>query len=249
MYDAKYCRYYDLIHSQKDYNKETEIVLDITSKYHQRPIKKVLDVGCGTGKHSVALEKLGLDVIAIDTSPLMIEYARMDNGDNKIRYIAGSVSDLNTNNFDIAVSLFYVINHILTINQLIGFFRAISERLVTKGIYIFDCWNGITAIRDLPYNTSSETFKSNGTEITVQTTAETNFMNQETVLHKKVEIIRNKTIDRFESTFHHILWTPKDLQDILAIAGMKTDAILKWGSTNVHATSDDWKIMFVCKKM
>jgi len=104
-------------------------------------------------------------------------------------------------------------------------------------------------IPDSPSSILPETFKSNGTEITIQTTAETDLMNQTTVLHKKVEIIKNKITDRFESTFHHVLWTPKDLQDTLEMSGLKTAVILKWGSTNVHATSDDWKIMFVCKKM
>src|SRR3954451_23088959 len=37
---------------------------------------KVLDVGCGTGEHTILLTRLGYDVLGVDLSPHAIEQAR-----------------------------------------------------------------------------------------------------------------------------------------------------------------------------
>ena len=38
---------------------------------------RVLDIGCGAGRHSLHLQKKGLDVLGIDTSPLAIKVSRL----------------------------------------------------------------------------------------------------------------------------------------------------------------------------
>jgi hypothetical protein len=38
---------------------------------------RVLDIGCGTGKHSLHLQQKGLDVVGIDNSPLAIEVCKL----------------------------------------------------------------------------------------------------------------------------------------------------------------------------
>jgi SAM-dependent methyltransferase len=38
---------------------------------------KVLDIGCGAGRHSLYLQEKGLDVLGIDTSPLAIKVCRL----------------------------------------------------------------------------------------------------------------------------------------------------------------------------
>ena len=128
MYDAKYCQYYDLIHSKKDYDGEVKVVLDIASKYYQHPIKEVLDVGCGTGEHSFALAQTGLLVDGVDTSPLMTDVAHSKISNTysflDVAFLSGNVDDMPTAgySYDMAISLFNVVNHVLTIEKLIELF-------------------------------------------------------------------------------------------------------------------------------
>ncbi|OGO30477.1 MAG: hypothetical protein A2Z29_10810 [Chloroflexi bacterium RBG_16_56_11] len=48
--------------------------------YYKKAIKyargRVLDIGCGAGRHAVYLQEKGLDVVAIDNSPLAIEVCK-----------------------------------------------------------------------------------------------------------------------------------------------------------------------------
>ncbi|GAG89663.1 unnamed protein product, partial [marine sediment metagenome] len=47
----KLAKYYDLIYHWKDYEKEAHSVKDLIKKYKKSDGNKLLDVGCGTGKH------------------------------------------------------------------------------------------------------------------------------------------------------------------------------------------------------
>ncbi len=38
---------------------------------------RVLDVGCGAGRHSLYLQKKGFDVLGIDVSPLAVKVCRL----------------------------------------------------------------------------------------------------------------------------------------------------------------------------
>ena len=38
---------------------------------------KVLDIGCGVGRHSLYLQKKGFDVLGIDNSPLAIKVSKL----------------------------------------------------------------------------------------------------------------------------------------------------------------------------
>lgn len=45
---------------------------------------KVLDVGCGTGEHTILLTRLGYDVLGIDFSPSAVEQARANAADKGV---------------------------------------------------------------------------------------------------------------------------------------------------------------------
>jgi SAM-dependent methyltransferase len=45
---------------------------------------KVLDVGCGTGEHTILLTRLGYDVLGVDAAPTAIEQARANAADKGV---------------------------------------------------------------------------------------------------------------------------------------------------------------------
>lgn len=65
---------------------------------------KVLDVGCGVGRHSIYLQKKGLDVLSIDNSPLAIRISKL-RGVKKAKVM--SIEDVNfePNSFDTIIMM------------------------------------------------------------------------------------------------------------------------------------------------
>jgi len=64
-------KYYKKISEYGLFNYEKSMI----SSYFHKP-SKVLDVGCGTGRTTIALNRMGYDVIGIDYSAKMIEVAK-----------------------------------------------------------------------------------------------------------------------------------------------------------------------------
>ena len=72
------------------------------------PGQRVLDVGCGPGRHSLALARRGLDVVGVDLSPDFVELARAAAAEEGLqpRFEVGDVRDLAYDSeFDAAVCL------------------------------------------------------------------------------------------------------------------------------------------------
>lgn len=64
---SKYGEYYDLIiHSIKNYDDECESLISYFKKFSRDEIKSILDVGCGTGEHSICFAEKGYSVVGID---------------------------------------------------------------------------------------------------------------------------------------------------------------------------------------
>ena len=68
------------------------------------PREKVLDIGCGTGKHLLFLHQLGLDITGVDASPYMINLAVKRLGD-RCCLKTGMAEELpfDDNEFDLAL--------------------------------------------------------------------------------------------------------------------------------------------------
>ncbi len=75
--------------------------------------RTIVDLGCGTGQLTVTLATPGRDVVGIDPSLTMINYARDRPGAERVRWINGDSSDLPDGDFDLALMTGNVAQHIL----------------------------------------------------------------------------------------------------------------------------------------
>ncbi len=74
----EYARYYNLFYGDKDYKHEAEIIDRLIKKYNYENAKnalKILNLGCGTGKHDHELNCLGYKIKGIDLSEEMVNIA------------------------------------------------------------------------------------------------------------------------------------------------------------------------------
>ena len=71
-------KYYDLIHENKNYEKESAYINGLIQKYNPSA-KTILDIGCGTGNYAFAMQKLGYEVEGVDSSSQMIDIANSNN--------------------------------------------------------------------------------------------------------------------------------------------------------------------------
>lgn len=137
----EFAKYYDLIYSQKTYEKECDFLENI---FRKNKVKNVLDVCCGTGTHAIILTKRGYALTGIDISGEMLKIAKekCEKEKLKIRFYRQDMRNINLKeNFDAAICMFTSFNHILTEGDARQTLFSIKNLLKRNGVLILDLLN------------------------------------------------------------------------------------------------------------
>lgn len=150
-----YAYYYNLIYRDKDYRREAETVHGILKKYNPQ-LKTIINLGCGTGRHDIELEKLGYHCKGVDISPSMIKIAKQNAVQNgsAIEFEEGDVRNYTTKEkYDAVISLFHVMSYQNTNEDILSAFKTARKLLGTtpeSGYFLFDAWYGPGVLSEKP---------------------------------------------------------------------------------------------------
>lgn len=98
----------------------------------------LLDIGCGTGELLLRMAK-NYKCDGMDLSEDMLKIAFKKLKHREVGLFLGNMIDFDTGKtYDIMVSLFDTVNHILTLDELECHFKSVYKSLNPNGIYIFD---------------------------------------------------------------------------------------------------------------
>jgi ubiquinone/menaquinone biosynthesis C-methylase UbiE len=106
--------------------------------------KRILDLGCGTGRYTKILLRLGGNVWAIDPSEKMLEIARKENKNAHFKKAAASKIPFSSDFFDMVVASL-CIDHVREIDKALS---EVSRVLKKDGIFIFSRNNPVTEIAE-----------------------------------------------------------------------------------------------------
>ncbi len=147
-----YAYYYNAFYQDKDYAAESRQVDTLLRRYG-RNIKKIINYGCGTGRHDIELSKLSYDCAGIDMSALMIEIARENAVEERIA-IDFSVADIRSyeprEKYDAVISLFHVMSYQNSNQDILAAFQSARKALDVGGLFLFDVWYGPGVLSDRP---------------------------------------------------------------------------------------------------
>ena len=153
----KYAEYYDLIYKDKDYEKECDFIEKIFRKYSGRPIKTILDAGCGSGGHAIPLAKRDYAVVGFDPSEVMIRKAKKRTEKEKITNLDLHLRDMRDfqldGKFDACVCMFAVMGYLSKNQDIKRALTNIRKQLKEDSLFVFDFWNGLAVLRILPSTT------------------------------------------------------------------------------------------------
>jgi len=152
-----YASWYDVFYGDKDYAGECDRLEQLFRQHAGRPVRSVLDLGCGTGAHSLLLAERGYRVTGVDLSEAMVCRARekaeaMDPPPSGGRpaFLAGDLRRLELGEtFDAVIMMFAVLCYMQSDCDLVAALRAVRRHLKPGGLFICDFWYGpaVEAIR------------------------------------------------------------------------------------------------------
>jgi len=137
MYRDK-AKYYDLIYSWKNYQKESADLLSVLKKYQNSNGKRLLDVGCGTGAHLTYLSKK-YTCTGVDVNPGILSIAKKKHP--KVTFVKQDMRNLQVNQqFDAVVSLFSAIGYLKRESDLNKAIQRFADHLRPGGVLVIDPW-------------------------------------------------------------------------------------------------------------
>ena len=129
-------KYYDEMYSWKDYEKETQRLVEIIEEHKTSAGRTLLDVGCGTGAHIQYL-KQHYEVSGLDLSEEMLKVAKDRYKD--VQFFQQNMTRMDLGmKFDIMTCLFGAIGHLTTQEELSGAIRSFAKHTNSGGVVIIE---------------------------------------------------------------------------------------------------------------
>ncbi len=236
--------YYDALTLNVDYEKRALYIVNTLKKLgHEMGL--TLDLACGTGKLTLELKKLGVDVYGADGSQEMLSFAyekAVENGFN-ILFLCQKMQELDLyGGIDTCVCTLDSINHMTDIEDVRKTFERVFLFLNDGGYFIFDvntvykhqnvlCDNTFVYDLDEVYCVWENSLKENNiVDINI------NLFVPEGELYK-----------RFEESFSERAYSDAQLMSMLNGAGFEVVKRFSDMSENAPEESDE-RIIYIAKK-
>jgi SAM-dependent methyltransferase len=120
---------------------EVDFLVHCFKRYARRPVRRVLDIACGTGPHLTRLADRGYAMAGLDLSPANIDFvrARLAAKGQRAELVVGDMTDFRLRRpVDAALCMQDSQGHLLTNEQLVAHLRTVGRALRRGGLYIFD---------------------------------------------------------------------------------------------------------------
>ncbi len=132
--------YDDIAYSFRNIKKEVDFLEKIFKKYSDVKVKKILDVGCGTGEHAIELVKRGYKVCAIDIDKDAIKYlsSKFRHKNLETKVLDATKIDRLNKKFDAAISLGFVFSYLVNFEKQLEHLVKISKILKKGSIYVLE---------------------------------------------------------------------------------------------------------------
>ena len=126
-----------------DLNRRAEVdfLVQCFSSYARVPVRRVLDIACGTGPHLMRLAARGYHMAGLDLSSRNVEFLRQRlaaKGYEGELTVGDMTAFRLSRPADAAICMQDSQGHLLTNEALLSHFRAVAANLRPGGIYVFD---------------------------------------------------------------------------------------------------------------
>ena len=141
-------KYYHILYKNRD-ESEAELFISNLYKHLKLSNEQVLDLACGKGRHSVTLNKLGLNVLGVDLSAQSIACASHFQSET-LNFQEHDMREVIENKtFDVVFNLFTSFGYFENEEDNFTVLRAIYEMLNPNGILVIDFMNATRILANL----------------------------------------------------------------------------------------------------
>jgi SAM-dependent methyltransferase len=245
-----YGEYYDTFYSDKAYEEECDFVDEILKRYSRRPVKRLLDAGCGTGGHALPLARRGYEVTGLDASGVMIRQARAKAEKARVS-IAFHVLDIRDFSlgqpFDACTSLFAVFGYLTETADVLAAMGCVRRHLERGSVFTFDFWNGLAVLRELP-SVRVKAVEKDGTRVIRTVHPELDAFHHLCRSNYHVLVTRGASVvDEFRETHTVRYFFPQEIAHYLEDAGFELLRLCPFLRLDGTVDEKEWNVTAVAR--
>jgi SAM-dependent methyltransferase len=155
VFNALYADQYDGLYSDKSYATECDLIEAAIVRFGNKRPRSVLDLGCGTGGHSIVLAGRGYEITGVDLSIHMLEHARAKANSlpasQRPKWLCGDVRTFDAGQqFDAAIMMFAVVGYLTGNEDVLSGLRNIRRQLASGALFVCDFWYGPSVLSVRP---------------------------------------------------------------------------------------------------
>lgn len=135
---------YDQLYADRNEEEARKLIELLEATLEINTCSKILDLGCGRGRHSINLAQKGYQVKGIDLSQKAIETARQKAKDLGLKNVEFDVSDMRLplpQKFDAIVNLFTTFGYFISDQENKKVLDSIVQMLKQNGVFVLDYLN------------------------------------------------------------------------------------------------------------
>jgi SAM-dependent methyltransferase len=237
-----FARHYDTIYADKDYDSDIAVLAALCESKGLAG-SRVLEIGAGTGSHSVRVAPLVKELVSLEIDPDFAELARRKiaaSDNSNVRLAAEPIERFADSRFDGAAAFFHVLNYIAPANRL-AFIDALAARLLPGAWFITDIWNGDAVLRDPP-RCEIRNKTQGATTVRQAITPTLDVTSGQVTLGYEIDIRHGASIERFSEDLKLYIWPSSELIGALRKAGFAKVEFWDYRQFPRHAKPDSWRM-------
>jgi SAM-dependent methyltransferase len=250
VFNDSYAATYDTVYAEKNYAAECTAVGNLIAKFGRGEIRKMLDLGCGTGRHAVIFAGDGFDVTGVDQSEPMVARARDRAAQMKLgakpEFLSGDIRNFSGKApFDVAVMNFNVIGYMTSNDDALGALGAARKNLRQNGLLIADFWYGPAVVVDPPGENTRE-FETGDVRVVRSSSGLHLPDSQRCEITVKVTRLQgDRVIDEALETHRVRYFFPLELELMLRVSGFQLLALTGFPDIDAPAGARKWAAAMV----
>jgi SAM-dependent methyltransferase len=250
-YVGRHADWYDLFYAEKPYDAEAAFVDRCLREHAIRPVQRILELACGTGRHARALASRGYELLATDYSPDMLTRARRHaTQDSRLQFRQADMRELRLGEepFDAAICLFDAIGYVQTNEAILSVLRGVSSHLHDGGLFVFEFWHAPAMLRNFDPVRVRTWPIAGGELIRISSTTLSPTNQTAAVQYRILELRGDGTYSALEETQTNRFFQVQEMSNLLSAGGF--EPVHFYAGFDVHAelTLDTWHVVAVAAK-
>jgi SAM-dependent methyltransferase len=141
--------YYHLLYNHRNEDEASAFIDRLCVELDLKPHSKLWDIACGKGRHAIALNNKGFDVVGTDLSKNSIRDASKFNNSNLDFFVHDMRDPFRINYFDAALNVFTSIGYFKNFKDNFLVFKSVCKALRPGGVFVIDFFNSEKIERSL----------------------------------------------------------------------------------------------------